>query len=142
MHPYGAKMQVNANDDGSTYVDISQVITAKGPNISIGKTKATHLESANATLDFDPGMVDPGTVSFQCHFTKAQLSTLYGYIRAKKYWRVVLPLISGESTASRWTVYGFISSYGTEIPDPESNGHVTMDFELTLSGKPTWTSGT
>jgi hypothetical protein len=141
VHSYGAKFQSNDNDDGSTFVDCAEVISIKGPGIKIGTVKATHLQSPNAALEKKPGMIDGGTVTAECSFTKAQLAKFYGYIRITKNWRVLAPLLAGESTPTMWGASGHITEYGNEYPDPESNSRVAMTFIIDITGKPVLTQG-
>src|SRR5262249_45477836 len=141
IHPYGAKFQSNANDDGTTFADVAGVISINKSGQKVGEMKATHLQSPNAALEFGPAMIQPGTYTVTCHFLKTLLSQFYGWVRTTKNWRVLYPLVGAEGTPSRWDFVGFITNYDDEIPDPSSDTAIIMTFEITITGKPSFTQG-
>ena len=141
VHSYSAALNVNDNGDLNTFVQVAEVFDIKGPEELVGVVKLTNLNSPNATLEKAPGMIDPGKITLSLTFTKAQINKLVSYRRVTKLWQITLPLLSGESNASKWQGSAFITKRGMTVPDADGNERVSCDVELECTGQWSFTQG-
>jgi hypothetical protein len=98
----------------------------------------TNHGSSDAFRDKTPGLVDPGVISFKCLLSKTQYAALESQLRVNQYWKVTWPLATGESTASKLVAAGWLSKLKQVIP---LDKQTEIEGEITVSGKPTFTSG-
>lgn len=116
--------------DNTGFVTLAEVIDITGPNITTAAIDSTSNDSTNATLEKIAGLTDPGTVTFNCVYTEGGLSTIYGFARTVKDWKITYP------GASNWTFKGFVSNL--TVNDPMAD-LITMDVEITITNRPTFT---
>src|SRR5437868_173042 len=103
---------------GTTYVNLAEVVDDNGPDIAVGSTKFTHLNSDNAFHEYKPGLGEGGNLSLKLNFAKAQFNTLLGYLRtAGMAWKITYPLVGAEVTASKLEGKGHLAKLGKAIPD-------------------------
>lgn len=123
----GAKLQV---DIASVYTDVIQIMSIGGPQITVADVDVTHLQSSNVFKEFIAGFGDGGVVQLEAIYDKAQLATLYGFIRTTKVWRILF------SDSSKWDFSGHINALSTDQPLEEEVG---SPFAIKVTGKPTFT---
>lgn len=147
-HSMGTLLYVNANDDGSTFVQITdgEVIDITGPEALVGEVKATHLGSPNFTKERKPGLKDEGKITLKMAFTNNALFQLRGYRdnRSVKLWKITYPLDLSipESVNAYHQGSAFIAKLASSSPDAESEERILVDVELATSGTWTFTKAT
>src|SRR3954465_2047613 len=70
---YGAKLKI-----GTAFVAEAAMITL--PSFEVAEVESTHLGVVNRTRTWIPGLTDGGTFSFECNYTAAEFSTLFGLL--------------------------------------------------------------
>lgn len=138
-HPYGTNLSYSAN--GSTYTDLTDIVSIDPPNISVGESETTVIDSTGAYKEFIPSWAEAGELSFTCRFAKAQYNTLVGFLRAVYYWKITFPLISGETTASTLVGQGFITEIGITEGSAESDDVYDVEVTIRYTGAVTFTAG-
>jgi hypothetical protein len=140
---YGAKLSYVSS--GTSYTDLTDIISITLPNLERADVDLTHLESGNNYREYGGGWIEPGTIEFEGYFTKTQFSTLKATLLdggSDGYsWKVTFPLISGESTASTLVATGYLKSIGSNAIDSSPDGRITCPFAVKVTGKPTFTAG-
>lgn len=139
MHPYGTKLSYSVND--SAYTDLTDVVSITPPKTSVGESETTHLESASAAKEFVASWVEAGELSLTIRFHKTQFATLYGLLRATRYWKITFPLLSGEVTASSLKGQGFIKEIGVTEGSAESDDVYDCEITIRFTGALTFTAG-
>lgn len=123
----GAKLQV---DISSVYTDVVEIVSIDGPQIQVGDVDVTHLQSPNQFREFLPGLGDGGVLNMEANYTKAQMNTLYGFLRVTKPWRILF------SDGSKWDLNGYINAISTTAPLEDESA---MPFSIKVTGKPVFT---
>lgn len=132
---YGS--DVGTSTTQGSFTSVGTLLEITPPNISVTEVDITHLASTSAFREFMSGLGNGGSVVFKIQFVKANMTTLYGYIRTTRWWQVTYSDLA--STASTWQCQGFISSITGAMPMDDD---VTADFTIKLTGKPVYTAGT
>lgn len=110
------------------------------PEVSVGDTETTYLESTSAAREYIAGMIEGGECSFRCRFGKAEFNTLHSLLRTSAYyWKIKFPLIDTEANNSEIAFRGHINRIGN--PEVSSDGDDCIDQEITIkvTGKPAFT---
>lgn len=130
IHSYGATLYY-ATSSGGSYTAVAEVVDIKD-DLSVGSTKVTNLTSPNAFHEYIPALGEGGETTFTLNYTRAQATTLFGYLRTVLYWKVILP------NTDVYAFVGHISKFGLMIPDDD---RITQDASIKVTGKPTLTAG-
>jgi hypothetical protein len=124
---------IGSTTDASNFTTVALVKSVTLPMPEVGDVDVTNLDSANATKEYVPGLIEPGEITMQISYGETATSTLFGYLRsAGKYCKVTLP------TAAYWMGKGYVKKFGTEEVSPE--GEITNSMTFKLSEKPTYTT--
>lgn len=141
QHPFGVKFQYDL-DGSPPFTDIATIESVGGVDMSVGSSMVTHLESVNAFAEKIPGWCDAGKVPVVIYATKAQLNTLRTTLwRTTYYWRIVWPLLTGESTGSLWHFQGHITKLHETDKSAKSDDAIRIELEIDITGSPTFTQG-
>lgn len=142
MHPYRALMSYKTVASVTTYSDFSDLYAVKPPHDSVGVTDVTTLDSTSQTgyKEFIPSWGDGGEAGFSVYLTKAQFTTILALRRITADFQVSFPPVDSESTVSKMTFNGFITSI--DINSMETNDDsVRVPITIKVSGKPGFSSG-
>ncbi len=120
---------------GTTYYDIFML---KPPSPTMGVADVTVLDSPFGVKEKLAGWGDNGVVPFSGYFTKAQYASLLAVLQAgvSYYWKVALPLLSGETNPSNWIFQAILTKFEF------SEGKAGEDQAYSFDGELTITSGT
>lgn len=129
---FGVTLSISDTSGGS-YTAVGEILGVTGPGISMDPVELTHASSDNGFRERVSGLADAGEITFDINFVKAQMTTLYGYIRTTKWWKVTLP-----DSGSTWVCAGQITGIENEAPIDD---RVTASITVQLTGKPTFTAG-
>jgi hypothetical protein len=142
QHPYGAKFQYDL-DGTPPFTDLTAVKSIGGVDMAVGSSIVTHLESASACAEKIPGWADAGKITVVLFSVKALLNTLYTTLyRTTYYWRVVWPLLTGESNATLFHFQGHWTRLHELEKAANSDEPLLYELEVDITGKPTFTPGT
>lgn len=135
---YGASIQYS-NDGGTTYqTALGQIESIVPPNIDATDVKITNLNSPNNFHEFMAGLGNGGEVSFKLIFDKTLMSTLYGFHRVTKFWKVTYSDL--VTTASTWIFQAYLKGVTNE--EFQADDKVMSTFKFKVTQKPTFTPGT
>lgn len=137
-HPYNAKFAYSS--DGNSYTNVADVMSITPPNITVGSGESTVLDSANAAKEFVPGWMDGGDASMSLRMGQAVLNTVYGFLRTTYYWKILFPLITGETNNSTWAFQGHITAFGNPQFGTDNDDPIGLDITIKVTGKPTFTA--
>lgn len=127
-HSYGSDLSYSDTQGGS-YTSVAEVIDISLDGPMVGSTKVTHLKSDNAFHEYIPGLGEGGELTFTVNHIKSVRTTLMGFLRVKKWWKVTDP------DAGVTNFEGFITSLGKKNPEDD---RVTGDFKIKVTSKPTY----
>lgn len=117
-------------ESGSTFVEIPDVISVNFPEFSVTSIDTTSLANTDYGMTFAPGMVDGGTITFECHYDSDVYDDLEGLVRTSLDWKVSAP--TGESQSV--TCEGFLTKLSVSI---KPNELVVISGEIKMTGLPT-----
>ncbi len=123
---------------GGSYTAVANPSDVTPPEYVIEAVDKTSHDSTNAFRDKTPGLVDPGVITFKALLSKAQYTALESQLRVNQFWKITWPMATGESTASKVVAAGWLSKLKTVLP---LAGATEIEGEVTVTGKPTFTSG-
>jgi hypothetical protein len=114
--------------DGSTYTAVTDAKSIKAPGLKYGRSESTDLSSPSETCD--PGWMAIGEFSIKLYFFATTLTTLLGLLpTTSEYFKVALPLIGSQSTASKFTWQGYIEEFDPAEIVAASNDKFMIDFK-------------
>lgn len=116
-------------------VTIAYCKEIKGPSTSVGKVDVTTQDSPDYTMEQDPTLIDPGTISTQLIFKQdnATHASLLASLQNRDI--VYVEIYNNPPTNTLyWSGNGFFSKFDFTGP---VTGPGTADVELTLTGKVT-----
>lgn len=129
MAVIGVTGKLELNTTGSTWVEIAKCKSISFPDFSTTAVDITNLASPDYAKEYVPGMVDAGSVTFQCEYTSATYVQLTGLVRTTKNWRITSP--TGVADVVQFS--GFLTKVALAMsPDEE----MVIDAELRTSGLP------
>lgn len=140
---YNSKLSYSAA--GSTYTDLTDMALFTPPSLEAADVKISHLESANHTHEYIAGWIEPGEITGEAYFTKAQWNTLLGLLGSTTdnyYWKFTFPLISGESTASTLICRGHLKKIAIGEINIDDDGKIMAPIAIKVTAKPTFSVGT
>lgn len=128
---------------GTSYATVADLAGLMPSGKKRGTAKSTVAESANDYHEYIPSFKDGGEPKVRLRFHKTQYALLDAAFESDVIpnWRVSFPLLSGESTPSRWVFLAIIAELGK--PERSVDGDDVWEVEMTLriTGKPVFTSG-
>lgn len=129
---YGATLGVDTVGSG-TYTAIAQVESVTDPDLKVTEVKMSNLDSASATHEWFPGMIETGHFGLKLVMTKTQLSTLIGYLVGRFIYHYKLTFSDG----SNYVFLAFVSEKtGAAI---QLDGEAIMqEFKLKITGPVTF----
>jgi hypothetical protein len=123
---YGSQLLYSTTEEGS-YSAIAQTVDLAGPEPEIGEVNITNNDSANATKEYLPGMIEPGEMEFEVIYKKDACNTLYTMFSGRTVYWFKLAYPDG----SYWIFPGFLNSFGTEAPTEDEAIRNTIGIKLT-----------
>lgn len=127
-------MPVHSHDTTLSFGSaITLVNSVSAPEIEVSDVNITHLASSNGFKEWASGLGDGGEVEFEIQYGKAQVATLYGYIRTTQAFTLTFP------DGSTWTGNGHIKKLGGG--KVEEDDIIKNSVTIKVTGKPTFTQG-
>lgn len=123
---------------GGSYTNFANVMDVMSPQLTVARIDKSYHGMTDPYREKFAGLADAGEADFVLFFLKTALTTIYGFHRTDKFYRVRFPTLSGETTPSMWRCAGFIADLSTPIPLDEK---MLMNVKVVFSGKPTFTEG-
>ena len=125
----GYGLTIGYSADGVAYTNVAQVADS---NVSRTGDKGliTNNDSPSARKEKMPGLVDPGSVTFNIIYKKSAMTALMALLRLTRYWKVTC------QDNCTFVDQGFITELkqGRPVEDKE-----TLDVTVEYTGKETWT---
>lgn len=134
----GFKSILGYSQEGLAYTGALQVVDISGPDIDVAEVKVSNNDLVEPWHEKIPGMVDPGTLTFNCIYVKGGLAALAALLptaaqpRPIRYWRVSYP------DNSTWICQGFLKRLNTGAPLEDRE---TVDVTVCFTGKANFTAG-
>jgi predicted secreted protein len=122
--------------DGSSWVSLGEVKSISGPSMSREMLDATSLNSTGGYREFIPGLRDPGGVTFDMNFIRADYDEMKTDFESNSAVDYELILPDTENTTLEF------SGYVTELPLEVPEGIVMCSVTMKISGQVTVNSGT
>ena len=144
-----AKLELDPGTGSYSIVDDCTTISV--PEFSVGVVDTSHLNLLTPHRTFTPGLIDNGSVTFECHFTEATYSQLLAVLGKKKITTVIPPTganvnwritamdedAAGALTPVTWTFNGFLNKLGTSFDEAEAivkiKGEIKCDNLVTVA---------
>lgn len=133
---YGGEFAIST-DGGSTYTSVGQVEDLTPPGAKTKDVDVSYIQMSQPWRLFKAGLADGGTCKFKIIFKHTDYYTLFGQIRVDNYFKATFSDLG--TTASTLVFQGFLAGISNEFPMDDK---VMADFEIKVSGKPTFTKGT
>jgi hypothetical protein len=140
---FGTVFEYDADGTG-TYTTAGDILKINMPKGKRGKRKASTLSDANPEHNYEAGSrIEPGEMKVKARFAKTQVNALNGIWLAGTtyYFRVKHPLLTGETTPSKYEFQGYLSEFDPGEMDNESDEAVEVEFAIQVSGRLTLTPG-
>lgn len=116
---------------GGTYTDLAEVLSIDD-GLDVKPVKVSHLKSDNATHEYAPGMIEPGTINLELNFYKTQYASILSVLRTVRYWKITTS--DGSITALK----GFYQKLMKKVADGDDR--ITATVSMKVSGLPTFTA--
>jgi len=146
-HGYGTSILYDA-DGVAPFTAITDSTKIKIPKMSRAKSDSTHLESPNMAKEYlsgaNAGWIDTDDCVFEAYFTDTQFNTLLSFLVAgtEYFWRVNLPLISGQTNNPYVAMKGYVNSVEFIEIDKDSDDPIKVNFTVQrTTGLLTFTPG-
>lgn len=123
---YGSLSEIST-DSGSTWADLGEVTSLTPPALAVDAIDVTHMQSANGTREFIPGLMDPGECSMEMNFLPGSASEalILSVLRTKVKMRNTFP--GGETS----TFDAIITGYALAVPMDDK---MTATLTVKVSG--------
>lgn len=115
----------------SSYTAIPNLMSVSFPPISVGTVETTSLSVTDYGRTFESGMIDAGEISFEAMYTETLYSTLNGFLRTTKGWKVTGP--TGQDAVVSFNA--IITSLGVQFQPDDSQVNIACTLKVT--GVPT-----
>ena len=138
----GSKVEWDSTG-GTTWATLGDLAGLMPPQKKRRIADSTVADSANDYREHLPHYKEGGSPKARFRLHKTQFALLDTAFEADTIpnWRFSIPLLSGETTPSRWTFLAIIEDLG--IPERSVDDDNVYDVEVTLmiTGKPTFAAG-
>jgi hypothetical protein len=127
---YGTLLKRGDGASPETFTAIAEVTNITGPNLTLNTEDATHMESPDATMEFIPALIDPGTLSFTVHFLPTN-TTQTDLITDLKT-RVIrnFQLVCNDPLTTTWSFAAYVTGFNLTAPIA---GKFTADVTLKVT---------
>ena len=128
---------------GTTWAALSDLVGVMPPQKKRRTVNTTVAQSTNDYEEFIPGFKQGGQPKFTFRLHKTQYALLDAAFEADTIpnWRISFPVLSGESTPSRWTFLAIIDTLASPDRNVDSDQPWDVDVTLQITGKPTFAAG-
>jgi hypothetical protein len=116
-------------EDGSGFTPVPKLRSAAFPKWTTTQVDTTNLDCTDYAKTSEPGMTNPGTVSYECEFSADVYAALSDLVRETIGWRTASP--SGSSKTV--TCDGYLSDLDVAFSPDEL---VVITFNVTYTGLP------
>lgn len=125
---YSLKYGTVVDTYGST---LGNCLDVSGPSPAVSDIDVTTNDSTGGWMEFKPGLIDGGEVTFSMRFNKTEWAEAFGLVGAEKFWQLLLV----DGSQFEWP--GYIKGFGNET---QYAGDVTCSCTIKVSGTPTFTA--
>ncbi len=136
VHPYGTSLEIST-DGGSVYTQYFDCALISMPDATRDAANVTVLDSNNMFKESIPSWGDPGKIPLEIYYagTGAVYATLLAYFvaRAVYYYRLRLPLLTGQANKATHIRQAWISKFGKSEAKEGSNDVFKIKMELTVA---------
>lgn len=129
IHCYNCDLAHHTASTGS-FTSIGEMRNVKWNGYDISHPSKRHLKSDSATNEKTPGFIEPGQITGQLNYNETQHSTLFGFGRTQKWFKITLP------DSSTLVCKGLLKGISIDVPEDDV---ITSDITIDLSGPPTFT---
>lgn len=143
-HSFGTILKTGTWSAATAETIPTMTAFGQATNITVPESKttaisATRLNQANKYRRVRAGLIDPGVLTFDGFFDKADFTTLKTYEEnGTEFWiQVAIPEPDNAANLSTWTAHGFITSLGVSA---EEDGAITVPVGFQVNGKPQYTA--
>jgi hypothetical protein len=121
--PVGAKLE---HENGSGWLEVQKCKSVNFPGFNVSAVDTTNLGNTDYAKTYIPGMIDAGSVTFECEYTTATYVQLTGLLRDVIGWRVSAPAGEGDVV----TCDGFLVKI--DVPQsPDEEMMITGEIKMT-----------
>ncbi len=136
VHPYGTSLELSV-DGGSNYTQYYDAALISMPDETRDAANVTVIDSPNFTKESIASWIDSGKIPLEIYYsgTGAIYNTLWGYFRAGLiyYYRLKLPLLTGQSVKAIHVFQAWISKFGKTEAKEGANDVFKVKMELTIA---------
>jgi hypothetical protein len=142
VHPHTTQLQYDA-DGTPPFTAVADVVGITPPKMTKGDSKVTLLNAAAKVHSYIAGWRESGEIEATLFFEKAGFNTLLGFYNSDTvyYWRILFPLISGESTNSHLAFQGYVKGIEPGEVNTDSDDPVEYKVVIKVTGAVTFTAG-
>lgn len=116
---------------GSGWVEVVNPKSVNFPGFTVSSIDTTNLSIANYGMQFMPGMIDAGSVTFEAEYTDDNYNGLNALVREIVGWRVTAP--DDGDGAVVVTCSGFLTKLDVNMTP---NEEVMISGEVKMTGLP------
>lgn len=135
MVGYGTQLHVS--DNGSAYTQIFDVELVTPPDLSRDPAEVTVLDSPSFAKEHIAAWIDLGKMPFNALYASAgaNYTLLQGYFfdGITRWWKVKLPLLSGQITAAQFVVKGFLTKAKLSEAKAAANDPFAIECEICIA---------
>lgn len=121
---------------GTVFTTIARITDLSLPSLSADSVESTSHDSANFTREFEPGLIDPGEISFTILFDPAEtthgLTAGLPYLMKNRLKRS-FQILYTDAGDTIWTFTAFVTGFEGQAPIDDN---VTADVTLKITGFP------
>ncbi len=130
MLGYGSKYEVlDPSLSPPSYVELAEVFNLTPPSFTADRVEATHMQSPNRTREFIPGLLSPGSASFEMNFIPG--SDADALIRQMQQDGVTTTHRITFPNSVTWSYTASIESYEPAAP---TDDRMTATVNINVSG--------
>lgn len=127
---YGSKYEIfNSLDTPPAYVEVAEVFNITPPSFEADRVEVTHMQSPDRTREYVPGLITPGTASFEMNFVPGSASDQM--IRALQ---IAGTVSSHRITFPNGVTFTYQASIQTYEPDDPTDDRMTATVNINVSG--------
>lgn len=130
---FGSKLSIH---DGSTLVEIGELLTLGGPSYSKETIETTHMQSADQFKEYISGLRDAGeiTATANLDLLAADTANHIAVLESLEDDEAPVQVVAQLGTIATFTCNGIVTAFEPESP---LEGKQEISITIKISGKPT-----
>jgi hypothetical protein len=117
-------------ESGSGYIPIPKMKMVNFPDFAVAVVDTHNLDNTDYAKTFEPGSIDPDTITFQCSYSSATYNALVDLIREIVPWRIESPEEAGDQVDCD----GFLTSF--KVNWSHDDNESVIDGTIKMTGMP------